>query len=190
MGASIHLVGDSIQHRLIHSGYKLHLSVRDNPIIQAMQPSSLVHTFELIYFYDEQLGHELWYIPLYIAYTLYFSGCFLPPDLSRAGLGVGGWTLVLLSAGFESYLVTEGQIFPLFFLTLVAMVILLLWRWREGVVMDSNAVFLLARSVVTLCVVGVWVWWLWTDPHLRRKYPGWLYVPEPWSYVSLYVMKM
>lgn len=157
--------------------------------LQAMQPSSLVHTFELIYFYDEQLGHELWYIPLYIAYTLYFSGCFLPSDLSRQGLGVGGWTLVLLSAGFESYLVTEGQIFPLFFFSLVTMVILLLWRWREGVVMDSNAVFLLARNVVTSCVVGGWVWWLWTDPHLRLKYPGWLYVPEPWSYVSLYIMK-
>ena len=34
MGASIHLVGDSVQHRLIHSGYLLHLSVRDNPIMK------------------------------------------------------------------------------------------------------------------------------------------------------------
>ena len=37
MGSSIHLVGDSIQHRLIHSGYKLHLSVRDNPIIKVSE---------------------------------------------------------------------------------------------------------------------------------------------------------
>ena len=36
MGSSMHLVGDSIQHRLIHSGYKLHLSVRDNPIIKVL----------------------------------------------------------------------------------------------------------------------------------------------------------
>lgn len=43
MGASIHLVGDSIQHRLIHSGYKLHLSVRDNPIIQ-VQSLVAVHS--------------------------------------------------------------------------------------------------------------------------------------------------
>uniref|UniRef100_A0A3B4B283 CLN6 transmembrane ER protein a n=1 Tax=Periophthalmus magnuspinnatus TaxID=409849 RepID=A0A3B4B283_9GOBI len=34
MGASIHLVGDSINHRLLLSGYQLHLSVRDNPIIK------------------------------------------------------------------------------------------------------------------------------------------------------------
>lgn len=42
MGASIHLVGDSINHRLILSGYQLHLSVRDNPIIRDLKPASLV----------------------------------------------------------------------------------------------------------------------------------------------------
>jgi hypothetical protein len=30
----IHLVGDSVQHRLIHGGYLLHLSVWDNPIMK------------------------------------------------------------------------------------------------------------------------------------------------------------
>lgn len=42
MGASIHLVGDSINHRLILSGYQLHLSVRENPIIMNLKPASLV----------------------------------------------------------------------------------------------------------------------------------------------------
>lgn len=42
MGASIHLVGDSINHRLILSGYQLHLSVRENPIIKNLQPVTLV----------------------------------------------------------------------------------------------------------------------------------------------------
>ncbi|MEQ2182994.1 hypothetical protein GOODEAATRI_028022, partial [Goodea atripinnis] len=41
MGASIHLVGDSINHRLILSGYQLHLSVRENPIIKDLKPASL-----------------------------------------------------------------------------------------------------------------------------------------------------
>ena len=155
-----------------------------------MKPASLVHTFELIYFFDEELGHLMWYIPLYISYTLYFWGCFLPPTTTQRSLGVSGWSLVLLSAGFESYLVTEGQIFPLFSFSMVAMVTVLLWRWREGLVMDSNAVFLLVRGVVTLVTVGGWVWWLWGDVQLRDKYPGWLYVPEPWAYLSLYVMKL
>ena len=153
-----------------------------------MKPDTLVHTFELIYFYDEQLGHEMWYIPLYFAYTLYFAGCFspsLPPSL-----GVGGWLLVPSSALFEAYLVTEGQIFPLFSLSLVTMVMVLLWRRREGMVMDSNAVFLLSRALLTLLLVAGWVWWLWDDPWLREKYPGLLYVPEPWAYVSLYIMKL
>lgn len=44
MGASIHLVGDSVNHRLVKLGYKLHLSVRDNPMMQSLQPRGLVST--------------------------------------------------------------------------------------------------------------------------------------------------
>ena len=40
MGASIHLVGDSFNHRLIHCGYQLHLSVRENPIIKVQMNSN------------------------------------------------------------------------------------------------------------------------------------------------------
>ncbi|XP_060550730.1 ceroid-lipofuscinosis neuronal protein 6 isoform X3 [Pantherophis guttatus] len=43
MGSSIHLVGDSVNHRLIFSGYQLHLSVRENPIIKNLKPETLVH---------------------------------------------------------------------------------------------------------------------------------------------------
>ena len=60
MGASIHLVGDSINHRLSLIGYELHLSVEDNPIMQKLEPKELVKSFELLYFYDEVLGHYMW----------------------------------------------------------------------------------------------------------------------------------
>ncbi|EDL95760.1 rCG57979 [Rattus norvegicus] len=43
MGASIHLVGDSVNHRLLFSGYQHHLSVRENPIIKNLKPETLVH---------------------------------------------------------------------------------------------------------------------------------------------------
>uniref|UniRef100_A0ABI8ADD2 CLN6 transmembrane ER protein n=1 Tax=Felis catus TaxID=9685 RepID=A0ABI8ADD2_FELCA len=42
MGASIHLVGDSVNHRLLFSGYQHHLSVRENPIIKNLKPETLV----------------------------------------------------------------------------------------------------------------------------------------------------
>ena len=61
MGASIHLVGDSINHRLSLIGYQLHLSVEDNPIMQKLEPKELIKSFELLYFYDEVLGHYMWY---------------------------------------------------------------------------------------------------------------------------------
>lgn len=93
MGASIHLVGDSVNHRLIFSGYQHHLSVRENPIIRNLKPETLVRgwagpsrhrglehgmavlranpafhpcavlqidSFELLYYYDEYLGHSMW----------------------------------------------------------------------------------------------------------------------------------
>ncbi|KAM6149914.1 ceroid-lipofuscinosis neuronal protein 6 isoform 2-T2 [Erethizon dorsatum] len=43
MGASIHLVGDSVNHRLLFSGYQHHLSVRENPIIKNLKPETLVY---------------------------------------------------------------------------------------------------------------------------------------------------
>ncbi|XP_074522642.1 ceroid-lipofuscinosis neuronal protein 6-like isoform X2 [Halichoeres trimaculatus] len=145
MGASIHLVGDSINHRLILSGYQLHLSVRENPIIKDLQPASLIDSFELLYYYDEHLGHLMW------------------------------------------YLVTEGQITELFLLTFAAMLVTGGVQRRKGLALDSNGLFLLCSFALTLLLVGVWVVFLWSDPVLRKKYPGLLYVPEPWSYYTLHI---
>lgn len=60
MGASIHLVGDSINHRLSLIGYEFHLSLEDNPIMKELRPKDLVESFKLLYFYDEVLGHYMW----------------------------------------------------------------------------------------------------------------------------------
>ncbi|XP_067411609.1 ceroid-lipofuscinosis neuronal protein 6 isoform X2 [Emydura macquarii macquarii] len=120
MGASIHLVGDSVNHRLIFSGYQHHLSVRENPIIKNLKPETLIDSFELLYYYDEYLGHSMWYIPFFLILFIYFTGCFTPikeesrmplaawlllgpsslyychaPETERTGLGQQ-WTLPLL----------------------------------------------------------------------------------------------
>jgi ceroid-lipofuscinosis protein 6 len=42
MGASIHLVGDSINHRLSLIGYEFHLSLEDNPIMKKLEPKALI----------------------------------------------------------------------------------------------------------------------------------------------------
>ncbi|KAK7912332.1 hypothetical protein WMY93_012543 [Mugilogobius chulae] len=96
MGASIHLVGDSINHRLLLSGYQLHLSVRENPIIKDLKPSSLIDSFELLYYYDEQLGHLMWYIPFFIILLIYFCGCFTKSKEQKVPLS--GWLLLGPSA--------------------------------------------------------------------------------------------
>ncbi|XP_035019243.1 ceroid-lipofuscinosis neuronal protein 6a [Hippoglossus stenolepis] len=186
MGASIHLVGDSINHRLLLSGYQLHLSVRENPIIKDLKPASLIDSFELLYFYDEQLGHLMWYIPFFIILFIYFTGCFTETE-EKKKVPVTGWLLLGPSALYYWYLVTEGQITELFLLTVLAMIAMVIHQRRKGLGPDSNGRFLLCSFGVTLVLMALWVFYLWSDPVLRNKYPGLLYMPEPWSYYTLHV---
>lgn len=184
MGSSIHLVGDSVQHRLVHIGYKLHLPLEQNPVMADLQPPGLREFFKLLDFYDEHLGHWVWYIPLFTTYVFMFYGGFTKGRVLQ--IPTSGWLLLLPSAVFEWYMVTEGQIIVPFLLMMVAMTVLLILRWHENV--DSNGQWLYLRGLVTLALIIIWVACLWNDEQLREKYPGLLYVPEPWSYASLYVM--
>lgn len=85
------------------------------------------------------------------------------------------------------YLVTEGQIFILFIFTFFAMLALVLHQKRRRLFLDSNGLFLLYSFALTLSLVALWVAWLWNDPVLRKKYPGVIYVPEPWAFYTLHV---
>ncbi|XP_075913087.1 ceroid-lipofuscinosis neuronal protein 6 [Petromyzon marinus] len=189
MGASLHLVGDSVGHRLLHSGYLLHLPLRENPIMQQLQPQSLVESFELLYFYDEHLGHYMWYCPYFLLLALCFASSFTSEAPRRPwGLSPGGLLLLPPSALYYWYLITEGQIFPLALLT----VLLLSALWAsEGFVRgrgpDANGRFLVASLGLALVGALGWAWALRGDAQLRRRYPGALYMPEPWAYYSLHL---
>ncbi|XP_054307138.1 ceroid-lipofuscinosis neuronal protein 6 isoform X2 [Pongo pygmaeus] len=186
MGASIHLVGDSVNHRLLFSGYQHHLSVRENPIIKNLKPETLIDSFELLYYYDEYLGHCMWYIPFFLILFMYFSGCF---TASKAESLMPGPALLLVAPSglYYWYLVTEGQIFILFIFTFFAMLALVLHQKRKRLFLDSNGLFLFSSFSLTLLLVALWVAWLWNDPVLRKKYPGVIYVPEPWAFYTLHV---
>jgi len=185
MGASIHLVGDSVNHRLIHLGYKNHLSVADNPIMQEIRPKELLKSFELLYRYDEEIGHLMWYIPFFLCLFLYFLGCFT--TTKRPGVSLMWLSLVLVSGTYYWYLATEGQIFPLFFFTYITMVTTYIIQSRRGLNCDLNGLFLLATFTLTVALTFAWSVWLWDDVTLRHKYPGVIYVPEPWAYYTLYI---
>ncbi|XP_075714457.1 ceroid-lipofuscinosis neuronal protein 6 isoform X1 [Rhinoderma darwinii] len=186
MGASIHLVGDSVNHRLIFSGYQLHLSVRDNPIMQNLQPPTLVDSFELLYYYDEYLGHSMWYLPFFLILFIYFSGCFTTVK-RESEMPISAWSLLLPSSLYYWYLVTEGQIFIIFIFTFFAMLALIMHQKRKGLRLDSNGLFLLLSFSVTLLLIAVWIVWLWNDKILRKKYPGVIYIPEPWAFYTLHI---
>lgn len=189
MGASIHLVGDSVQHRLILLGFKNHLPLRENPLMMNLTPPALVQSFELLHFFDEYLGHELWYIPLFVSYFLVFCGNFGKKGKVHTNLSLKAWLLLLASVLEEWYLVTEAQIFPTFLVLLIAMLAILCYQSYRGRQMDSNGRWLWYRCLIVLVLIGVWSAFLWNDIVLRKRYPQLLYVPEPWSYATLYIMK-
>lgn len=85
------------------------------------------------------------------------------------------------------YLVTEGQIFILYIFTFFAMMALVMHQKRKGLVLDSNGLFLFYSFIITLVLIAVWVIWLWNDKILRKKYPGVIYIPEPWAFYTLHM---
>ncbi|XP_053128895.1 ceroid-lipofuscinosis neuronal protein 6 isoform X2 [Hemicordylus capensis] len=191
MGASIHLVGDSVNHRLIFSGYQLHLSVRENPIIKNLKPETLIDSFELLYYYDEYLGHSMWYIPFFLILCIYFSGCFVPvKEDRRQRIPLAALILIGPSSLYYWYLVTEGQIFILFIFTFFALMALVMHQKRKGLIMDSNGRFLFFSFIITLVLIVFWVGWLWNDKILRKKYPGIIYIPEPWAFYTLHMSNL
>ncbi|XP_010781546.1 acetylcholine receptor subunit alpha-type acr-7-like [Notothenia coriiceps] len=147
---------------------------------------SQIDSFELLYFYDEQLGHLMWYIPFFIILFIYFTGCFTKAREQKK-IPVSGWLLLGPSSLYYWYLVTEGQITELFLLTFLAMVVVVIIKQRKGLSPDSNGLFLFCSFSVTVLLVALWVIYLWSDPVLRNKYPGLIYVPEPWSYYTLHI---
>lgn len=48
IGASLHLVADTVDHRLIHLGYQNHLSVRENPLIKVGDTSDIQNVADMV----------------------------------------------------------------------------------------------------------------------------------------------
>lgn len=85
------------------------------------------------------------------------------------------------------YLVTEGQIFVPFIFTFFAMTATVMHQRRKGFLPDGNGLFLLYSFSVSLVLVIMWVACLWNDKVLRKKYPGVMYIPEPWALYTLHL---
>ena len=176
-----------------------------SPYIQNVQ-SSVLESFHLLDYLDEKLGHQIWYLALYLLFLLYFSSCFytanaistdytasikteLQPPSSHPSRAVVFCALLGMSVLHEWYAVTEAQVFPQFMAASLAMLVVYVWRRWNGLKIDANGAFILLRTILTTLLVAVWVTLLWRDGDLRAKYRGdWLYVPEPWSFVSLHFM--
>uniref|UniRef100_A0A8B9YH88 CLN6 transmembrane ER protein n=1 Tax=Bos mutus grunniens TaxID=30521 RepID=A0A8B9YH88_BOSMU len=156
-----------------------------NWVLDFGRPIAMIDSFELLYYYDEYLGHSMWYIPFFLILFMYFSGCFTPTKAESSMPGAA-LLLVVPSGLYYWYLVTEGQIFILFIFTSFAMLALVLHQ-KKRLFLDSNGLFLFYSFALTLLLVALWVAWLWNDPVLRKKYPGVIYVPEPWAFYTLHV---
>lgn len=82
---------------------------------------------------------------------------------------------------------TEGQIFSVFILTFISMCFLRIWNNQHNLTLDCNGLFLFHTFTLTLLLTAAWSIYLWNDEILRKKYPGLIYIPEPWAFYSLYL---
>ncbi|NXS34467.1 CLN6 protein, partial [Pomatostomus ruficeps] len=129
------------------------------------------------------------YIPFFLILFIYFTGCFTPvPEQSR--MPAAAVLLMGPSSLYYWYLVTEGQIFILYIFTFFAMMALVTHQRRKGLALDSNGLFLFYSFGIALLLIAAWVGWLWNDRTLRKKYPGVIYIPEPWAFYTLHVSSL
>uniref|UniRef100_A0A8D2M204 Uncharacterized protein n=1 Tax=Zonotrichia albicollis TaxID=44394 RepID=A0A8D2M204_ZONAL len=140
-----------------------------------------IDSFELLYYYDEYLGHSMW-----IKTDPKKSGNALPVIPEKLGT-LSQQPGIVPRHCPRRYLVTEGQIFILYIFTFFAMMALVMHQRRKGLVLDSNGLFLFLSFIITLLLIAAWVGWLWNDQILRKKYPGVIYIPEPWAFYTLHM---
>uniref|UniRef100_A0A673M497 Ceroid-lipofuscinosis neuronal protein 6 homolog n=1 Tax=Sinocyclocheilus rhinocerous TaxID=307959 RepID=A0A673M497_9TELE len=158
-----------------------------NWILDFGRPIAMVQVEPTLFMMD---GHFLCpffniHVPFFLILFLYFTGCFT--QVKDEKMPYSGWLLLGPSAVYYWYLITEGQIFVLYVFTFFAMVATVMRQRRMGFVLDSNGRFLFYNFIITLGLVLVWVAYLWNDKVLRKKYPGIIYVPEPWSFYTLHI---
>ena len=155
----------------------------------------MVECFRFLDYLDEEIGHQIWYTALYLLFLLCFWSSFYRPTTNNnnnAKPSPNGsipylW-LLFASVLHEWYAITEAQVLPHFIATSLAMMGIFAWYRWYGWSLDPNGTFLLLRVLLTPLLVAVWMAALWGDTALRHKYrENWIYVPEPWSFASLYL---
>ncbi|XP_053170860.1 ceroid-lipofuscinosis neuronal protein 6 homolog, partial [Scomber japonicus] len=145
-----------------------------------------VDVFELLFYFDDTLGHLMWYVPLFLVLFLFFTGCFCHRKLEEK-MPRAAWMLLAPNAAYYWYLITEGQTFILFIFTFFAMTAMVMHQRRRGMVPNGNGLFMLYSFSTALVLVAVWVSYLWNDSDLRKKHPGLIYVPQPRAVYSLHL---
>uniref|UniRef100_A0A667Y189 CLN6 transmembrane ER protein n=1 Tax=Myripristis murdjan TaxID=586833 RepID=A0A667Y189_9TELE len=155
-------------------------------ILDVGRPVVMIDSFELLFYYDESLGHSMCYIPLFLVLFLFFSGCFTHRK-QEVKMPLAAWILLPPSAAHYWYLITEGQTFILFIFTFFAMTAMVMHQRRRGMIPEINGLFLLYSFSLALLLVALWVACLWDDAVLRRKHPGLIYVPQPRAVYTLHL---
>uniref|UniRef100_A0AAV2KZW5 Uncharacterized protein n=1 Tax=Knipowitschia caucasica TaxID=637954 RepID=A0AAV2KZW5_KNICA len=214
MGTTAHLVTDAVTLRLVAAGYNLHLSIRENKLMKDLTAPEMVDAFELLGYYGDTVGHVTWSLSFFLVLFLYFGGCFCHKKQQQES-SRWSWILVLPTALYIWFVVTERQTFVLFLFTCFAMVATVMRQRGRGLVTDSNGSFMILRSSFFTCsftfssmtqmevstaldlvlhsfflallLVVLWSTCWWRDSVLRRKHKGLLFVPQPRTICSLHL---
>uniref|UniRef100_A0A3Q4GAW3 CLN6 transmembrane ER protein b n=1 Tax=Neolamprologus brichardi TaxID=32507 RepID=A0A3Q4GAW3_NEOBR len=147
-----------------------------------------VDFFELLFYYDDTVGHMMWCVPFFLVLVLFFNGCFSRREQER--MPPSAWMLLAPNAAYYWYLITEGQTFILFTFTFFAMTTTVMHQRRRGLFLNSDGRFMFYSFSAALILVVIWVGCLWNDSILRTKVPGLIYIPRPCTVYTLHLHQM
>ncbi|XP_070543585.1 ceroid-lipofuscinosis neuronal protein 6-like isoform X3 [Ptychodera flava] len=191
VGCSIQIVSDSVIARLTSLGFDHALSVEDNTLMQFVKPRELIDIFKHVIHIGTGLGYYLWVVSLLLALFAYFVSCFIkksshiPEGIQQ--LTTTSWLILVPLAVYLWYIVSEYQLVGPFLILLSMVILYQAFEFSLHRVTDINGQLLLQSFGITLVFLLTWKFLVWGDKNLSGQYPGLLGIPQPWTYVRMYI---
>ncbi len=158
MGQGVHLSADSVDGRMQmrHAG-PVDVAPADNPALQQLD-ESVRELFELVYIYDEVIGHWIWYAALYMLLLYYVIHCIQPTASPKPSLRtkvLAGFFTVPLGI-FWFYGGVEAGVWQGTILLAFSFLLIMAFSFFSSSKLDLNGYCLVASFLLAAIFMAAW----------------------------------